>query len=74
MMRSTYTLTQLIEMGWDLDPTRGINRPDLVSLALVLRVDDVRLAQVGGIGPTYEAAVADVVAEANRWLRVNGMP
>jgi hypothetical protein len=51
-------VTQLIEMGWTLDPSRGIQRRGLVSLALVLRIGGVRRAQVGGVGPSHDAALA----------------
>jgi hypothetical protein len=67
-----FSLDELLAMGWTLEPSRGVSRPGLVSLALVLRSDGVRRAQLGGVAPCYDAALADAVAEANRWLQRNG--
>jgi hypothetical protein len=73
-MTSSSSLDELDRMGWTLDPSRGIQRTDLTSLALVLRVDGMRQAQVSGIALTHDEVLAQAVAEANRWLRINGVP
>jgi hypothetical protein len=72
-MARPLSLDELLARGWTLEPSRGVNRPGHVSLALVLRTDGVRRAQLSGIAPCYDAAVKDVVAETNRWLRRNAL-
>jgi hypothetical protein len=69
MHSEDYSLEDLSQMGWNLNPKTGIERKGYVSVSLCLTLDGHQLGCVPGYGVSRDQAIRDATAHAKLWMR-----
>jgi hypothetical protein len=62
---------RLLESGWELNKSRGVQTQKFTSVSLCLTRGERLIVCVQGYGRTRSEALADVTAEANSWLKTH---
>jgi hypothetical protein len=61
----------LVENGWTLDSTKGMETKKQTSVSLCFMRDGKQIACVQGYGRTRTEALADATEHANEWIKAH---